>query len=321
MRVGFAGTPDFAARALAAIAGAGYTIPLVLTQPDRPHGRGLKVAPSPVKTYAQARGIPIAQPRSLRDPAQRAPVIAVPLDVLVVAAYGLILPPDVLDWPRYGCLNIHASRLPRWRGAAPIQRAIEAGDGETGVTIMQMDAGLDTGPMIAARAVPIAATDTAGTLHDKLAAAGAVAIAAALAVLARDGALPSHPQPAEGVTYAAKLTPGDAAIDWRLPAVVIERKLRALDPVPGARSTLGDRALKVFGAEPTVGGAHTAAGTIVAVAPVGIDVACGPAGGERLRLTVVLPAGGTRMPAAAFARGHGVTPGMRFGDGAEAGAA
>src|SRR5512138_2764406 len=155
MRVGFAGTPEFAARALEAIARAGYTIPLVLTRPDRPHGRGLKLAPSPVKALAAALGLPVAQPATLRDPAARAAVVGVPLDVLVVAAYGLILPPEVLAWPAHGCPNIHASLLPRWRGAAPIQRAIEAGDTETGITIMQMDEGLDTGPMLLARAIPI----------------------------------------------------------------------------------------------------------------------------------------------------------------------
>ena len=313
MRVGFAGTPDFAARALAAIAGAGYTLPLVLTQPDRPHGRGLKLAPSPVKAYAAAHRLPVAQPRSLKDPEQRDAVTGVPVDVLVVAAYGLILPPEVLAWPRHGCLNIHASRLPRWRGAAPIQRAIEAGDPVTGITIMQMDAGLDTGPMIAMHDVPIGPADTAATLHDKLAAAGADAITAALAVLARDGALPSRAQPAVGVSYAAKVTPAEAAIDWHAPAAAIERKTRALDPVPGARTRLADGALKVFGAAVAEPGDPWPPGAVTAVTAAGIDVACGPEGHERLRLTVVQPAGGARMTAAAFARGHAIAPGVRFG--------
>ncbi|MET0203726.1 MAG: methionyl-tRNA formyltransferase [Casimicrobiaceae bacterium] len=312
MRVGFAGTPLFAARALAAIAAAGYTIPLVLTQPDRPHGRGLRQAPSPVKALAQERALPIAQPASLRDPAARAQLVAVPLDVLVVAAYGLILPQEVLDWPRHGCLNIHASRLPRWRGAAPIQRAIEAGDAATGVTIMQMDAGLDTGPIVSVVDVPIALRETAGTLLEKLTDAGASAIAAALGRLARDGHLAVAPQPGDGVTYAAKIGPADVAIDWRQPAAAIERRIRALDPTPGAGAQLEGAALKLRAAETIARTTpRTAPGTVVGAGEAGIDVACGDEG-IALRITELQPAGGKRMPAADYLRGRAVTPGMRF---------
>ena len=312
MRVGFAGTPHFAARALNEIAAAGYTIPLVLTQPDRPHGRGLRRDPSPVKAFAQAHSLAVAQPASLRDPAARGRVIVVPVDVLVVAAYGLILPPEVLAWPRHGCLNIHASKLPRWRGAAPIQRAIEAGDPTTGVTIMQMDEGLDTGPMISVVEVPIAPRETAATLQDKLAGTGARAIVDALGRLARDGALAAVPQPAEGVTYAAKIGPADVAIDWRQPAAAIERRLRALDPSPGAATTLDGMPIKLRAGETIGRSAPAAPGTVVAAGAAGLDVACGDAGAA-LRVTEVQPAGGKRMPIAAFLRGHAIAPGTRLG--------
>ena len=312
MRVGFAGTPQFSARALDEIAAAGYTIPLVLTQPDRPHGRGLRRDPSPVKAFAQAHGFPVAQPASLRDAAARGPVIAVPLDVLVVAAYGLILPPEVLAWPRHGCLNIHASKLPRWRGAAPIQRAIEAGDPTTGVTIMQMDVGLDTGPMIAVVDVPIAPRDTAATLQHRLADAGARAIVDALGRLARDGALKAVPQPADGVTYAAKIGPADIAIDWHQPAAAIERRLRALDPTPGAATTLDGMPIKLRAGETIACSAQAEPGTVVAAGAAGLDVACGDSGAA-LRITELQPAGGKRMPVAAFLRGRAIAPGARLG--------
>ena len=311
MRVGFAGTPDFAARALAAVAAAGYTIPLVLTQPDRPHGRGMRITASPVKALAQARGIPVMQPASLCAPADRAPLLAVPLDVLVVAAYGLILPRDILGWPRHGCLNIHASLLPRWRGAAPIQRAIEAGDATSGVTIMQMDAGLDTGPMIAVRPVAIETGETAGTLHDKLAAAGAEAIVDVLAGLARDGRVDATPQPAEGATYAAKIGPADATVDWKQPAAVVERRLRALQPAPGAAAILDGAPVKLHAAVVVPYAGDAAPGVVVAAGDAGIDVACG-APGDALRVTGLQPAGRTRMTAAEFLRGHPLAPGARF---------
>ncbi len=311
MRVGFAGTPAFAARALYAIAAAGYTIPLVLTQPDRPHGRGMRAEPSPVKAAALARGLALAQPVGLRDPALRAPLLAVPLDVLVVAAYGLILPREVLAWPRHGCLNIHASRLPRWRGAAPVQRAIAAGDATTGVTIMQMDAGLDTGPMIEVVDVPIGPGETAGTLLEKLTIAGAAAIVGVLGRLDRDGRLAATPQPAEGITYAAKIGPADTGVDWRQPAAAIERWIRALDPSPGALARLDGTPVKLRAAE-VVGAAWPAApGTVVAAGEAGIDVACGDTP-MALRITELQTAGGKRMSAAAFLHGRPLRPGARF---------
>ena len=310
MRVGFAGTPGFAAQALDAILAAGFEIALVLTRPDRPQGRGLHAEPSPVKRLAMERGLAILQPATLKTDYALTPVLAVPLDVLVVAAYGLILPPAVLSWPRYGCLNIHASALPRWRGAAPIQRAIAAGDSATGVTIMQMDAGLDTGAMVELDPVPIDPRETAATLHAKLAAAGAAAVVEVLRRLARDGALKATPQPATGATYAAKVERADAAIDWSNPANVIDRQIRAFDPVPGAATHFGVLGLKVWRAEPIARESGAPAGTVAAIGKDGIEVACGQGA---LRLSEVQPASGKRMPASAFAAGHGVVPGTRLG--------
>jgi methionyl-tRNA formyltransferase len=312
MRVGFAGTPDFAAQALEALIAAGFDIPLVLSRPDRPKGRGLKPEPSPVKRVALDRGLPVAQPATFKPSDARAPLFEVPLDVLVVAAYGLILPQDVLDWPRHGCLNIHASMLPRWRGAAPIQRAIAAGDAATGVTIMQMDAGLDTGPMVEQVELVIAARETAGTLHDKLAAAGARSIVAVLTRLAREGAVAGTPQPATGVMYAAKVERADAAINWSQSAEVIDCQVRAFDPKPGAAAQFAGQGVKVWRAYPIAIAPtrETAAGTVLAVGVDGIDVGCGRGA---LRLQEVQPASGKRMPASAFAAGHGVVPGACFG--------
>jgi methionyl-tRNA formyltransferase len=295
--------------ALRAIHAARYTIPVVLTQPDRPHGRGLRLAASPVKAAAQERGLPVAQPPSLRSADAQAALSAVALDVLVVAAYGLILPPTVLAWPRHGCLNVHASRLPRWRGAAPIARAIEAGDASTGVTIMQMDAGLDTGPMVDVADVPIAPRETAGTLHDKLAHAGAERILAVLARLARDGVLPSTPQPAEGATYAAKITREEAAIDWTLAAVQLDRRIRAFDPAPGAFAALDGRVVKVEAASPETAPRVATPGEVLAIDARGIVVACGEGA---LRLERLKPAGGRAVAAADFARGQRLSAGARF---------
>ncbi len=309
LRIGFAGTPPFAATALDAILAAGGQVESVLTQPDRPAGRGMSLMPSAVKALALERRIPLAQPASLKSDEARAPLIAVPLDVLVVAAYGLLLPPPILAWPRYGCLNIHASLLPRWRGAAPIQHALLAGDATTGVTIMQMDAGLDTGPMIATHPVPIAAHDTGGSLTARLAETGAAAIVAALARLAAEGGLPARPQPTDGVTYAAKVARADAALDWRREAVVLDRVVRAFDPVPGAATRLGSEAVKVWSARPLAGSPGEPPGTVVGVGAEGVDVACGEG---VLRLSTLQPAGGKRMSAAAFAAGRGLAPGARF---------
>ncbi|HEX6361399.1 MAG TPA: methionyl-tRNA formyltransferase, partial [Albitalea sp.] len=260
MRVAFAGTPDFAQAALARLHGAGHAIPLVLTQPDRPAGRGMKLQASPVKAFAVAHGIPVAQPRSLRldgkypedARAAREALVAARPDVLVVAAYGLILPTWVLELPPLGALNIHASLLPRWRGAAPIHRAIEAGDAYTGITIMQMDAGLDTGDMLLAEAETIAPDDTTGTLHDRLAALGGRLVVEALE-RAQAGTLARTPQPAEGVTYAHKIDKAEAAIDWRQPAAAIERRVRAFDPVPGASTLVDGETVKVWRAHAATG--------------------------------------------------------------------
>ncbi len=310
MRVGFAGTPVFAALALEALVAAGFDLPLVLTQPDRPKGRGLGAEPSPVKRLAVERKLTVHQPATLKSADVQASLFKTPVDVLVVAAYGLILPPAVLAWPRHGCLNIHASMLPRWRGAAPIQRAIAAGDTRTGVTIMRMDAGLDTGPMIDAVEIEIAPRETAGTLHDKLAAVGARAIIGVLIRLAAENELNATPQPLDGVTYAGKIERADAEIDWSCSSVVIDRQIRAFDPVPGAATELGAHRVKVWRAEPDKRVGDAPAGTVFAVGSEGVDVACGAGS---LRLTEVQPANGKRMSAAAYAAGHGVLPGVRFG--------
>ena len=282
----------------------------MLTQPDRPHGRGLRLAPSPVKAYAAAHGMRVEQPPTLRDPALLAPLVEVALDVLVVAAYGLILPRAVLDWPRLGCINVHASLLPRWRGAAPIARAIEAGDVRSGVSIMQMDEGLDTGPVLAEVPVTIDPGETAGSLHDKLAPAGAAALLRVLACLADGDAVAARPQPAEGATYAAKIAPAEAALDWRRPAEVLDRQVRAFDPVPGAHVSWAGERVKVAGSSVTGASVSAPPGSVVAVDERGVDVACGDAG--VLRLARLKPAGGKAMSAAAFARGRGVRAGARF---------
>ncbi|CAB3659257.1 methionyl-tRNA formyltransferase [Paraburkholderia rhynchosiae] len=318
LRVVFAGTPEFAAAALAAIHGAGFPIPLVLTMPDRPAGRGMKLQASPVKRYAEEHGLAVAQPTSLRRagkyPAEAAAAIdqlrATPHDVMVVAAYGLILPQEVLDIAPLGCINIHASLLPRWRGAAPIHRAIEAGDAETGITLMQMDAGLDTGAMISGIRTPVSADDTTATLHDRLAQDGARLIVEALVELERSGKLASTPQPAEGVTYAEKIGKHEAALDWRRPAAVLARQVRAFDPFPGGVATLEDgTSVKIWAAaaEPTRGG--DAPGTITSVSPEGVVVACGEGA---LRLTQLQKPGGKRLPVREFLAGSALAAGQRF---------
>jgi methionyl-tRNA formyltransferase len=309
MRIGFAGTPAFAAAALEAILDAGLGVTLVLTRPDRPRGRGMKVEPGPVKALAIARGIPLLQPVSLKDQATHERIVAVPIDVLVVAAYGLILPKLLLDWPRHGCINIHASLLPRWRGAAPIERAVLAGDHETGVTIMRMDEGLDTGPMIGRHPVPIAARETAGSLHDKLARVGGVAVVEALQRLQREGNLPTVPQPETGVTYAAKIDRGEALVDWHQDASAIDRRIRAFNPAPGAQATLGDKSVKLWQAMPGPG-RFGAPGTVVHADAKGIAIACGHG---TLTVTVLQRPGGRRLPAAAFLAGHPVATGTRWG--------
>ena len=304
MRIAFAGTPEFAAAALRALHAAGHEIALVLTQPDRPAGRGLKLQPSAVKQFALESGLALAQPRGLRldgrfgedaASAQAALAAAAP-ELMVVAAYGLILPPWVLALPGHGCLNIHGSLLPRWRGAAPIQRAIEAGDAETGITIMQMDAGLDTGAMLLVERTPIAADDTAAALHDRLATLGARLIVQALAQLPT---LPSTPQPEAGASYARKIDKAEAAVDWRAPAAEIERRLRAFDPFPGASAELAGQPIKLWRGRVVPG--QGAPGTLLAGGDGALVVACGE---SALELLEVQLAGGRRITGREFLRRH-----------------
>ncbi|ODU06070.1 MAG: methionyl-tRNA formyltransferase [Thiobacillus sp. SCN 63-1177] len=305
MRIIFAGTPPFAAAALNALADAGHDIALVLTQPDRPAGRGMKLTPSAVKQTALTRGLPVSQPVSLKTPEAQDELRAADADVMVVAAYGLILPQAVLDLPRFGCLNIHASLLPRWRGAAPIQRAILAGDAETGITIMQMDAGLDTGAMLSKTVVPIRDDDTAASLHDVLAAAGASAIVAALANYAT--LVPAAQDDAQA-TYAAKLSKDEAQLDWHQPADVLARAVRAYHPAPGAWTLLEGAPLKIWAA--LVAPGSGAPGEVLRADAEGLVVACG---GGALALREIQPAGGKRMSADAFLAGRPVPPGARLG--------
>ncbi len=311
MRIVFAGTPPFAAAALNALVAAGHGIALVLTQPDRPAGRGMKLTPSAVKQAALAHGLPVYQPLSLKTAEAQAELRAADADVMVVAAYGLILPQAVLDLPRFGCLNIHASLLPRWRGAAPIQRAILAGDAETGITIMQMDAGLDTGAMLATTRVTIHPDDTSASLHDALMQAGAAAIVAALA---NYPALVPTSQDDARATYAAKLSKDEAQLDWRQPADVLARAVRAFNPVPGAWTLLDGAALKIWAAQVDSAAPHAVAagvpGQVLHADADRLVVACGSGA---LALQEVQPAGGRRMTAAAFLAGRPLPPGTRLG--------
>jgi methionyl-tRNA formyltransferase len=304
MKLIFAGTPPFAALALEALVAAGLQIGLVLTQPDRPAGRGLHLQPSAVKACAGARGLPVAQPANLKDPATHEMLRAIGADAMIVAAYGLILPAAVLNIPPRGCLNIHASLLPRWRGAAPIQRALLAGDDETGITIMQMDAGLDTGPILLQQRVAIAEDDTAQTLHDKLAQLGARAIVQALRT-----ATPARAQDAANATYAEKIAKSEATIDWSCAAIDICRRVRAFNPAPGASTTWNGIPLKVWSAASV---AHSGAlpGSIVAAGADGIVVA---AGTDAVRIMELQKAGARRMNAATFLAGSALGPGARLG--------
>ena len=306
MRLIFAGTPEFAAAALQALIAAGHDIPLVLTQPDRPAGRGMKLKMSPVKTLALAHHLTVAQPENLKTEAARQPIADARAEVMVVAAYGLILPQAVLDLPPLGCVNIHASLLPRWRGAAPIHRALEAGDRETGITLMQMDKGLDTGAMLSRASLPILETDTTGNLHDRLAELGAREIVALLPQLAA-GRVQPEPQDSKLATYAAKIGKDDARLDWRLSARELDRRIRAFHPFPGAWCQLEDEPLKLWRARPAPG--HGTPGEILAVDRQGLRVACGEGA---LDLLEVQQAGGKRLPVDAFLAGHPLQAGTHL---------
>lgn len=308
LRVAFAGTPEFARVALEAIHAAGFPVVAVFSQPDRPAGRGLQLQASPVKQYALEQGLgPVLQPRSLRRngkyPEEATAAVdtlaQIAPDVMVVAAYGLILPAEVLALPRYGCLNIHASLLPRWRGAAPIHRAIEAGDAQTGITLMQMDEGLDTGAMIQGETVPIGPDDTTGTLHDTLAALGGRMVVDALRRLAAGQPLAATPQPAEGVTYAEKIAKEEAPLDLRRPATVLGAQVRAFNPFPGATVQVGQTVIKCWQAQPltAAGGQPQVPGTVLAADADGVVIACGEGA---LRVTELQKPGGRRVPAQQF---------------------
>ena len=317
LRVIFAGTPDFAATHLAALLDSQHRVVAVYTQPDRPAGRGRKLTPSPVKALAQTHRLPVYQPASLKGADAQAELAALDADIMVVVAYGLILPQAVLDTPRLGCLNVHASLLPRWRGAAPIQRAIEAGDSESGVTIMQMDAGLDTGAMLLERRTPINATTTGGELHDTLAELGGEAIVTALDALAGDG-LGATPQPEAGVTYAAKLSKAEAELDFSRPAADLAAKIRAYNPWPVAWCTLGDERLRLWlaaagerrGGDPQ----QAAPGTLLDSDEDALRIACGAHGDEVLCVTQAQLPGGKALPMRELlkARGERFAAGTRL---------
>jgi methionyl-tRNA formyltransferase len=302
----FAGTPEFAARCLEALLKSRHRVIGVITQPDRPAGRGFALAPSPVKKLASARGIQVTQPQSLRDAQAQALLEHFRADVIVVAAYGLILPRPVLELPRDGAINIHASLLPRWRGATPIQRALLAGDRHTGVSIMQMDAGIDTGPVLMQAEIPILEDDTMGTLRDRLAELGAKLIVQALDAL-QAGVIKATPQSAEGVTYAAKLEKREARVDWRKGALTVNRQVRALNPSPGADARARGVELKIWRCATAAGRGNP--GEILSIGPDGLCVACGE---DALVITELQRSGGKRLRAADFLRGFPLSAGERF---------
>jgi len=298
-RIAFAGTPEFAVPSLRAIVATGASVPLVLTQPDRPAGRGRRITPSPVKKLAIELGLPLAQPPTLRDPSSI--FTGDRPDLLVVVAYGLLLPRALLDWPHRGCINLHASLLPRWRGAAPIQRAVLAGDSTTGISVMQMDLGLDTGAVHLVRSTPIAAHETAGALHDRLALLAADALVAALPSLLAGTSL-AVPQRNELATVAPKIAKAEALLDWRSTAVDLERRVRAFNPWPVAEAQLGDgRRLRIFEASVVNGELTASPGAIVATSRAGIDVATG---GGVLRLRRIQPPSGRAMDVEAYLAAH-----------------
>ena len=304
MRLIFAGTPEFAAAALKALIAAGHEISLVLTQPDRPAGRGMKLKASPVKAVALAHGLTVAQPENLKSEAARQPLLAAGAEAMVVAAYGLILPEAALAMPRLGSVNIHASLLPRWRGAAPIHRAIEAGDRETGITLMRMDKGLDTGAMLTRAALPILDSDTTGSLHDKLAELGAREI---VALLPRLETMAGEKQDDTLATYAKKIARNDARLDWSRPAEELDRRIRAFNPFPGAHALFANESIKVWRARPVMDAGQP--GTVLSVSKEGLRVACGSGA---LDILEVQKPGGKRLAIAAFLTGGSIKPGDRL---------
>jgi methionyl-tRNA formyltransferase len=306
MRLVFAGTPEFAVRSLAAILDAGHDVRLVMTQPDRRSGRGMHVSESAVKRLAHAHGLAVYQPETLRDSSTLARITAARPDVLVVAAYGLILPQSVLDVAPHGALNVHASLLPRWRGAAPIQRALLAGDARTGITIMQMDAGLDTGPILAQRELAIAPDDDAGSLHDRLAVLGAEMIVAELAALA-SGCAEARAQPQEGATYAQRLDKRETILDWERPAVELERAVRAFRPSPGAQARMRGESVKIW--RTSVVQCRGEPGTVLDAGPNGLIVACGK---DALAITELQRASGRRLSADELLRGWPIRTGEQL---------
>jgi methionyl-tRNA formyltransferase len=319
MKIIFAGTPEFAATALQAILDAGFEVPLVLTQPDRPAGRGMQLHASAVKQLALQQAIPVAQPISLRldgkypDIAAEAHTLlrATPHDIMVVAAYGLILPLSCLQIPRLGCLNIHGSLLPRWRGAAPIHRAIEAGDDETGITIMQMEEGLDTGPMLFKHAIPILGDDSTASLHDKLADLGGQMIVEALQKISV-APVAAEVQPISGVTYAAKISKEEAAMDFNLSATTIARKIRAFNPFPAAHASVDNTVIKFWRAEVLAGESNSASGSIVdCSATQGVVISC-EQGKSLLRVRELQKSGGKRLAAQEFLQGFPLQAGQMF---------
>ena len=297
MRVVFAGTPEFAVPCLEACRASGAELVAVYTQPDRPAGRGRKLAPSPVKQAALAAGIAVEQPGTLKTAEAQATLAAYRPDLLVVVAYGLILPRKLLAIPRLGCWNVHASLLPRWRGAAPIQRALLAGDAETGVDLMQMEAGLDTGPVLLEKRTPISRDDTGGMLHDRLAILGAETLAEGLARVLAGGTLAATPQAVEGVAYAHKLDKAESALDFNRPAIALERQVRAFDPWPGSDAEIAGERVRVWGACALDHAQQAEAGRVIGVSREGITIACGEGA---LRITTLQRAGGRRISAADY---------------------
>ena len=306
MKIIFAGTPEFAVPALAALINAGHQIVMVLTQPDRPAGRGMKLKASPIKVLAEQHGLHVFQPETLKDPAVQAQIAAVNADVMIVAAYGLIIPTVVLNMPKFGCYNIHASLLPRWRGAAPIHRSILVGDLETGVTIMEVVPALDAGAMVSRGVVPITESDTTQTLHDALSKTGADLMVQAMAELLQKGTLPSTPQDEKLVTYAHKLEKSEATIDWQKSAVEISRQVRAFNPFPVAQGLLKGEVCRIWMATAKSGKAN--AGEVVSVQD-GVTVGCGDG---LLHITELQAPGGKRLNAQAFVQGHHLQVGDLF---------